>query len=162
MMKTIIINIFLLITLQSFMANGQIIVKESQSKPYVYIFKAHAKDTILVDSLLIGISQIEKVFVQQTRIYKYSNGFTTGAEEYFILQEFSIENNHLKLLSTNSVSSADYKKLFLSGLIISINEEGICFKVPNYYYGGIILPFDFYIDKKKMDYFFRFLSKIIT
>lgn len=161
-MKTIIISIFLLITLQSFMVNGQIIVKESQSEPYVYVFKTHTKDTILVDSLLVGISQFEKVFVQQTRVYKYSNGFTTDAEEYFMLQEFSIENNHLKLLSTNSVSSADYKKLFLSGLTISINEEGICFKVPNYYCGSITLPFDLYIDKKKMDCFFRFLSKIIT
>jgi hypothetical protein len=162
MTKKVFLITMLIAIFQSYSVKGQLAIKESMNKPYVYVLKVNGSDTLIIDSLLTGLNKFEKFIVQQNIIYKYSNGFSVDFVEYFTLEKYSIESNSIKMMAVSSVFSSDFKKLFETGLKIDFNEKGVCFQIPNQYYGSIILPFDFFINQKRLDAFMSFLKKSIT
>lgn len=162
-MKTLYRYIILIIVLQPVLVKGQIIINEPKNNPYFLVKRIINTDTLLIDSIPSGFSYIEKVIAQQDFVYKYSNGngFKTNFGEYFTLEKYSIENGKLKLVCISTIFTADHKKLFDSGLKIGFSEKGLCFQIPDNFYGAIILPFDYFINQKRLDYFLKFLCESI-
>ena len=155
----------MMLILYPFIINGQIIVIEPQNNPFFIIKNIVEGDTIVVDSIPSGLTgYIEKVITQQNFVYKYSNGygyFRKNFGEYFDLEKFSIANGKLKFICVSSIFAADHKKLFESGLQIEFKNNGIEFRLPAKFHGGIILPFDLYANQKQLDSFLKFLTKLI-
>lgn len=162
-MKTLYRYIILIIVLQPVLAKGQIIIFEPKDNPYFLVKKIVNTDTLLIDSIPSGFSYVEKVVTQQDFVYKYSNGsgFKSVYGEYFTLEKYSIENGKLKFVCVSTIFTGDYKNLFDSGLKIGFSDNGLSFQIPDNFYGAIILPFDYFINQKKLDYFLKFLSKSI-
>ncbi len=164
-MKKSFIFIAMTLILHPFIVKGQIIVVEPKNNSYFIIQNIVEGDTIVVDSIPSGLSgNIEKIVTQQGFIYKYScgSGFKKYFGEFFTLQKYSIDEGRLKLFATSTICTYEHEKLFESGMQIEFKDNGIEFRLPAEFYGGIILPLDFYVDQKQLDCFLKFLSKSIV
>lgn len=165
MMKKLYIYIAMTLIMHPFFVKGQIIVVEPKNNPYFIIHNIVEGDTIVVDSIPSGLSgNIEKIVTQRGFIYKYSSGygFKKDFGEFFTLQKYSIIEGKLNLLSTSTISTVEYKELFKLGLLIEFKDNGIEFRLPSEFYGGIILSLDFYSNQEHLDCFLKFLNKSIA
>jgi len=164
-MKTKVLIIILTLVIKYDFVNAQLVLKELESSPYIVIHSIVEKDTIIIDSLLIGITgTTEKYIINNNSIYKFFSGFGVKKEygAYYTLEKHSVIDNKLNLVSSSTIWAYEHKPLFDLGMEISFTENGIMIIIPKICFDGILLPFEYFSDPQFLKSFLIFLNKQVS